>query len=94
MTSHDHHDHHEHHGDAQQPADLHSHRHVDEDMLSVEEAYGRILSFFGPLEPEEKPILECLGQVLAADISSPLDLPPLANSGMDGWSRRYVTWPW
>ncbi len=53
-------------------------------MLSVEEAYGRIMSFFGPLEPEEKPILECLGQVLAADISSPLDLPPLANSGIAG----------
>ena len=66
----------------------HEHRHIDEDMLSVEEAYRQIMACFGPLEPEEKPLLECLGQTLAAEIRSPLALPPLANSGMDGYAVR------
>ena len=41
-----------------------------------------------PLEVEEKPILDCLGQTLAAEVRSPLALPPLANSGMDGYAVR------
>ena len=64
----------------------HGHSHVAEDMLTVEEAFERIMTSFEALEPEEKPILECLGQVLASDVHSPLDLPPLANSGMDGYA--------
>jgi molybdopterin molybdotransferase len=66
----------------------HGHRHVGEDLLSVEEAFARIMAAFSPLEAEERPLAECLGQVLAADIDSPLDLPPLANSGMDGYAVR------
>ena len=31
-------------------------------MLSVEEALDRILSFFHILEPEDRPILDALGQ--------------------------------
>ena len=64
----------------------HGHSHVAEDMLTVEEAFDRIMASFAPLEVEQKPILECLGQVLAENISSPLNLPPLANSGMDGYA--------
>ena len=64
----------------------HGHSHAAEDMLSVEEAFERILGCFSPLEVEQRPILECLGQVLAIQIKSPLDLPPLANSGMDGYA--------
>ena len=66
----------------------HGHRHVEQDMLSVEDAYERIMSSFGPLEPVATPILDTLGHVLAEDISSPLDLPPMANSGMDGYAVR------
>ena len=66
----------------------HGHRHVEQDMLSVEEAYERIMSSFRPLEPVATPILDTLGHVLAEDISSPLDLPPMANSGMDGYAVR------
>ena len=76
------------HGHHQPAAHDHGHRHVDEDMLSVEEAYRQIMACFTPLEAEEKPILECLGQTLAADVLSPLALPPLANSGMDGYAVR------
>ncbi|PKB80020.1 MAG: hypothetical protein BZY88_10360 [SAR202 cluster bacterium Io17-Chloro-G9] len=57
-------------------------------MLSVEEAYDRIIGSFGPLKAEERPVLEILGQVLTADITSPLDLPPLANSAMDGYALQ------
>ena len=66
----------------------HGHRHVEQDMLSVEEAYNRILASFSPLEPEETPLLEALGRVLAAGVRSPLDLPSVANSGMDGYAVR------
>lgn len=66
----------------------HAHRHVDEDMLSVEEAYQQIISCFSPLDTETVPLVEALGRVLAVDVRSPLDLPPLANSAMDGYAVR------
>ncbi|MYC28900.1 MAG: molybdopterin molybdotransferase MoeA [Chloroflexi bacterium] len=87
---HEHNDRHGHgsHGRHHEPPHDHGHRHVDEDMLSVEEAYRQIMACFSPLEVEEKPILDCLGQTLAVDVHSPLALPPLANSGMDGYAVR------
>jgi len=57
-------------------------------MISVEEALGKILSYVEVLEPEQKPILDCLGQVLAEDIYSDIDIPPLDNSAMDGYALR------
>ena len=54
--------------------------------MSVEEARERILAFFHVLEPERKPILDALGQVLAEDIEGRFDIPPLANSAMDGYA--------
>jgi molybdopterin molybdotransferase len=74
------------HGDGNAPG--HGHAHVAEDMLSVEQAFQRIMACFGPLESVETPLLDTLGQVLAEDINSPLDLPPLANSAMDGYAVR------
>jgi molybdopterin molybdotransferase len=64
----------------------HSHRHYGETMLSVEDALDRILSFFQVLGPEEKPLLEALGQVLVADATSPYNIPPMDNSAMDGYA--------
>ena len=55
-------------------------------MISVEEALEKILSYVEVLDPEEKPILDCLGQVLAEDIYSTIDIPPLDNSAMDGYA--------
>ena len=60
--------------------------HGHEDMLEVEEAFERIMAHFAPLDSVELPVLECLGMVLAEDITSPLNLPPLANSAMDGYA--------
>jgi len=57
-------------------------------MISVEEALDRVLSYVNVLGAEEKPILECLGQVLDEDIYSPLSVPPLDNSAMDGYAVR------
>jgi molybdopterin molybdotransferase len=57
-------------------------------MISVEEALERILSYVSVLEPEEKPLLEALGQVLAEDITSEIDIPPLDNTAMDGYAVR------
>ena len=57
-------------------------------MVSVEEALQKILSCIEVLEPETKPILDCLGQVLAEDIRSTIDIPPLDNSAMDGYAVK------
>jgi molybdopterin molybdotransferase len=59
-------------------------------MISVEEALEKILSAVHVLEPEEKPILDCLGQVLAVDVVSALDVPPHDNSAMDGYAVRSI----
>lgn len=57
-------------------------------MISVEEALEKVLSYVEVLEPEQKPILDCLEQVLAEDIYSTIDIPPLDNSAMDGYALR------
>ena len=58
-------------------------------MISVEEALEKILSTVRVLEPETKPILTCLGQVLAGDIIAGFDIPPYDNSAMDGFAVLY-----
>ena len=57
-------------------------------MISVEEALDKVLSYVEALEPERKPVLDCLGQVLAEDVYSSIDIPPLDNSAMDGFALR------
>ena len=42
----------------------HAHR-VEQDMLSVEEAYDRIMAGFKPLQSVEVPLLDALGHVYA-----------------------------
>ena len=55
-------------------------------MLSVEEATSRILRMFHVLDTETKPLMDALGQVLAEDIVSEFNIPPLTNSAMDGYA--------
>jgi molybdopterin molybdotransferase len=57
-------------------------------MISVEEALDKVLSCVEVLKPEQKPILDCLGQVLAEDVYSTIDVPPLDNAAMDGFALR------
>ncbi|MFC1994694.1 gephyrin-like molybdotransferase Glp [Chloroflexota bacterium] len=57
-------------------------------MISVEEALDRVLSCVDVLQAEDKPILDALGQVMAEDVYSHIDIPPLDNSAMDGYALR------
>jgi len=62
--------------------------HYDADMLDVEEALERIMTFFVPLPAVDVPLLEALGQVLAVPLVAPISIPPLDNSAMDGYALR------
>ena len=55
-------------------------------MISVEEALAKIINSIQILDSEGKPLLDCLGQVLAEDVYSPFDVPPQDNSAMDGYA--------
>jgi molybdopterin molybdotransferase len=57
-------------------------------MISVEEALERILSEIHPLPTTQVPLAESLGLVLAADVIAQEDMPPFANSAMDGFALR------
>jgi molybdopterin molybdotransferase len=55
-------------------------------MISVETALRKVLSAVGPLEAVTRPILDCLGQVLAEDVRAAFHVPPLDNAAMDGFA--------
>ncbi|MGB2814567.1 MAG: gephyrin-like molybdotransferase Glp [Dehalococcoidales bacterium] len=57
-------------------------------MISVEEALEKVLGCVDILEAEAAPLLESMGQVLAEDIISHIDIPPLDNSAMDGYALK------
>lgn len=57
-------------------------------VLSVEEALEQVLATVWVLEPEQVPILEALGRVLAEEVVADRDIPPLSNSAMDGYAVR------
>ena len=57
-------------------------------MLPWEEAVARVLADLRPLAPEPVPLADALGRALAEDVIAPRDLPPFANSAMDGWALR------
>ena len=56
------------------------------DMLPVEEALTRILDLVREMPAELRPIREATGQVLAADVVAPFDIPPHDNTAMDGYA--------
>ncbi len=55
-------------------------------MISVEEALARILAEIEPLPATQVPLSETFGLVLAQDIVAQEDIPPFANSAMDGFA--------
>jgi molybdopterin molybdotransferase len=57
-------------------------------MITIEEALERILSYVSVLPSEEKHPLDALGQVLDEDVFAEFDIPPLANTSMDGYAVR------
>ncbi|MAS33313.1 MAG: molybdopterin molybdenumtransferase MoeA [Anaerolineaceae bacterium] len=58
------------------------------DLLSVEIALAHILDAVNPLPREPLSLTEALGRVLAEDIVSDINIPPFANSSMDGYAVR------
>jgi len=58
-------------------------------MQSVEEALERLLAACRPVaDGEPVATLDAHGRVLAQDLVSPIDVPPLDNSQMDGYAVR------
>ena len=55
-------------------------------MISVEEALARILTEISPLTVTQVALPESSGLVLAQDIVAQEDIPPFANSAMDGFA--------
>jgi molybdopterin molybdotransferase len=54
----------------------------------LEEARSEVLSSVGILGVEHVPIWQAHGRVLAADVVAPENVPPFANSAMDGFAVR------
>lgn len=58
-------------------------------MLSTAEALATLLSAASPIDGTESiPTLDALNRVLSADVMSPLDVPPMNTSSMDGYAIR------
>jgi molybdopterin molybdotransferase len=58
-------------------------------MISTADALATLLGAARAVEGTETlPTLEALNRVLAADVVSPLDVPPMNNSAMDGYAVR------
>jgi len=61
---------------------------VGKNLLPVAEAQQRIIDAVSPLPAEQISLTEGLGRVLARDIASRRDQPPMAVSAMDGYAVR------
>ena len=57
-------------------------------LLDVDLALDQILKTIDVLKTETVALREALGRVLAVDVQSGIDLPPFANSAMDGYAVR------
>lgn len=58
------------------------------EMISLEEARALVLAHVSALPVETAPVLEAVGRVAAADLSSDIDVSPFAHSAMDGFAVR------
>ena len=57
-------------------------------MLSLTQAFDKLLATVSPLEPVSLPLADVLGMTLAEDVSAPEDSPPFDKSLMDGFAVR------
>ncbi|WP_199063064.1 molybdopterin molybdotransferase MoeA [Serratia sp. ASV30] len=59
------------------------------DLISLEQALEKMLSQIAPLQQSESIALtSAAGRITAAPVVSPIDVPPFANSAMDGYAVR------
>jgi molybdopterin molybdotransferase len=63
------------------------------ELLTIEDALDRILERVRPLPPEEVPLDETAGRVLAEPAVAAVDLPPFPSSAMDGFAVRAADTP-
>ncbi len=56
------------------------------ELISIDEARGRVLEAVRTLAAEDVRLAEALGRVLAEDVESPIDVPPFDSSAMDGYA--------
>lgn len=60
-------------------------------LLPLGEARNRIETLFRPVAGIETVVLrQAIGRVLASDITAPIDVPPQANSAVDGYAFRHA----
>src|SRR4051794_27749282 len=57
-------------------------------MLSIAEARAVVAEAVAPLDTQDVPVADALGRVLAEDVAAAHDVPPFANSAMDGYAVR------
>lgn len=59
------------------------------DLISLEQALEKMLSQIAPLQQSESIALtSAAGRITATPVISPIDVPPFANSAMDGYAIR------
>jgi len=60
-------------------------------LMRVEEALALLASRLAPVTGTERAgLAEAAGRVLAADLEAPRDVPPFANSAVDGYAVRHA----
>lgn len=59
-------------------------------LLSVDEYAARVAGLLAPTPVRRRPLGDCIGLALAADLTSAIALPPFDNSAMDGYAVRAV----
>ncbi|WP_447005376.1 molybdopterin molybdotransferase MoeA [Saccharothrix isguenensis] len=62
--------------------------HVSNTLTRVADHKARVAGLLGPMPVVERPVGDCLGLVLAADVVASVPLPPFDNSAMDGYAVR------
>lgn len=58
------------------------------EYLTVADALTAVLDGFSVLEAESVPLTQLLGRILAEEVVAADDMPPFANSAMDGYAFR------
>jgi len=57
-------------------------------LVPLEDVQAEILARVTPLDPVDVPLGDALGLTLAADVTTTEDVPPFANTAMDGYALR------
>jgi molybdopterin molybdotransferase len=61
-------------------------------LLTVKEAFARVLATARPLPPETLALPEAAGRVLAQSLSADRDFPPFTRVAMDGIALAHAAW--